>query len=124
MMPRYASVNTQNRLLARKGPYQNAFYAYGGLRSDMENALSVTAPWRTTVMQSDQFQGNRYYASPAFTFHDFNMLRKKPSLNTVTHAQCIAGVGFRHFLGGSLSCQIRPLFNITLLTYVFLPNIM
>ena len=100
MQPKYAAVNTQNRLLARKGPYQNAFYAYGGIRSDLENALAVAAPWRTTVMQSDVFQGNRYYASPAFTFHDFNMLRKKPSLDTITHTQCIAGISFRHFLGG------------------------
>ena len=100
MMPRYASVNTQSRLLARKGPYQNAFYAYGGLRSDMENAVAVAAPWRKNVMSSDLFQGNRYYATPTFTFHDFNMLRKKPSLNTLTHAQCIAGIGFRHYQGG------------------------
>ena len=39
MQPKYAAVNTQNRLLARKGPYQNAFYAYGGIRSDLEKCF-------------------------------------------------------------------------------------
>lgn len=120
-MPRFASSPNQNRLLARKGPYFNAFYAYGGLRNDMETAMAVAADWRgsyhtdnepnpedPTILRAPEVLGNttpvdtmfRYYGNPVFTFHDFGMLRKRPSLNTVTHVQCQAAIGFRHYQGG------------------------
>jgi|DEB0MinimDraft_6_1074348.scaffolds.fasta_scaffold00021_30 hypothetical protein len=127
-MPRYASSPNQNRLLARKGPYFNAFYAFGGLRSDMETAMAVASKWKAAYHtdnnpdaagrgqeqvpnpnRAEQFpyagptivdRMFRYYANPVFTFHDFNMLRKRPTLNTVTHIQCQAAIAFRQFQGG------------------------
>ena len=115
-MPRYATSPNQNRLLARKGPYFNAFYAYGGLRSDMQTAMRVASKWKGAY-QSEYVQAGRdagaayagatpvdemfsYYGNPVFTFHDFNMLRKRPSLNTVTHVQCQAAIAFRQYQGG------------------------
>ena len=119
-IPRYASSPNQNRLLARKGPYFNAFYAYGGIRSDMEAAMAVASTWRGAYHTNNQLDdttgardlGNpytsfspvdamfRYYGNPVFTFHDFTMLRKRPSLNTLTHVQCQAAIAFRHYQGG------------------------
>ncbi len=100
-MPRFASSPNQNRLLARKGPYFNAFYAFGGLRNDMETAMSIAAKWRGAYHTSNEpdptgesennsalttvSQMYRYYGNPVFTFHDFGLMRKTPSQKPVTH---------------------------------------
>ena len=116
-MPRYATSPNQNRLLARKGPYFNAFYAYGGIRSDMQTAMAVASKWKGAYQQDPGVAGRadsgavyagptpvdkmfRYYGNPVFTFHDFGMLRKRPSLNTLTHVQCQAAIAFRQYQGG------------------------
>jgi len=119
-VPKYAASPNQNRLLARKGPYYNAFYAYGGIRSDMEAAMAVASKWRGAYQANEDAVADptardtyvaytnvspvdkmfRYYGNPVFTFHDFTLLRKRPSLNTLTHVQCQAAIGFRHYQGG------------------------
>ena len=119
-IPRYAASPNQNRLLARKGPYFNAFYAYGGLRNDMEAAMAIASKWRGAYQEETTFEPSaeravpessyttvspvdqmfRYYGNPVFTFHDFTLLRKRPSLNTITHVQCQAAIAFRHYQGG------------------------
>ena len=53
-MPRYATSPNQNRLLARKGPYFNAFYAYGGIRSDMQTAMAVASKWKEHINKTQE----------------------------------------------------------------------
>ena len=75
----------------------------------LSNAPDLTDPEQLAGKRADlQITTNttpvdtmfRYYGNPVFTFHDFGMLRKRPSLNTVTHVQCQAAIGFRHYQGG------------------------
>jgi len=98
--PRYASVPTQNKLLARRGPYKNAFYLYGGLEHTDANAMLISADWKRNTVASQTGQDSRYVGHPVFTFHDFTMLRKRPTLENITHVSCQAGITFRHFTGG------------------------
>ena len=93
--PRYASVPTQNKLLARKGPFKNAFYLYGGLEHTDANAMEIRAEWKKAWQTDD-----RYIGHPVFTFHDFNMLRKRPTLEGLTHVSCQSAVAFRTYSGG------------------------
>ena len=99
--PRYASSPTQNRLLARRGPYKNAFHLYGGLQHDDSNAMEINSTWKkSTFGGNDEYAHGRYIGHPVFTFHDFNMLRKRPTLEGLTHMSCQAAVVFRSFQGG------------------------
>lgn len=98
--PRYASVPTQNKLLARRGPYKNGFYLYGGLEHTDDNAMVISARWKQSTVSPTTSQDSRYVGHPVFTFHDFTMLRKRPTLENITHMSCQAGVIFRYFTGG------------------------
>lgn len=98
--PRYAAVATQNKLLARRGPYKNGFYLYGGLEHTDDNAMVISARWKESTVFPTTSQDSRYVGHPVFTFHDFTMLRKKPTLENITHMSCQAGVTFRYFAGG------------------------
>ena len=89
--PRYASVAQQSLAIARKGPYHKSFYLYGGLDHTDNSAIDIHSDWHPT---------NRYYGNPVFTFHDFNMLRKTPTLTAATHVQGVYGVMFRQYMGG------------------------
>lgn len=97
--PRYASVPTQNKMIARLGPFKNAFYLYGGLHQDDSNAMEINAPWKQAYSDADKPNG-RYIGHPVFTFHDFNMLRKRPTLEGLTHMSLQAAVVFRSYQGG------------------------
>ena len=101
--PRYASVDTQNKLLARLGPFKNAFYLYGGLMQDDSNAMEINSTWKKASGQQgagEDSDNGRYIGNPVFTFHDFNMLRKRPTLEGLTHISCQSAVVFRPFQGG------------------------
>ena len=101
--PRYASVDTQNKLLARLGPFKNAFYLYGGLMQDDSNAMEINSTWKKQSGQQGSgidSDNGRYIGNPVFTFHDFNMLRKRPTLEGLTHVSCQSAVVFRPFQGG------------------------
>lgn len=92
--PRYASVPEQSVVQAKKGPYYRGWYLYGGLRSDTRAGVEVSPLWRTRDLD------HTYVASPVFTFHDFNMLRRKSDLSAATHISAQYGIVFRHFMGG------------------------
>jgi hypothetical protein len=98
--PRYASVPTQNKLLARRGPFKNAFYLFGGLEHTDANAMEISADWKKFSSASNTDRGTKYVGHPVFTFHDFNMLRKKPTLEGITHMSCQSAIVFRNFQGG------------------------
>ena len=93
--PRYASAPKQNKLLARLGPFKNAFYLFGGLEHTDANAMEISAEWKGRMHSTDKFIGH-----PVFTFHDFNMLRKRPTLEGVTHISCQNAMIFRSWQGG------------------------
>ena len=93
--PRYASTPKQNKLLARLGPFKNAFYLFGGLEHTDANAMEISAAWKGIAHETDKFIGH-----PVFTFHDFNMLRKRPTLEGVTHISCQNAMIFRSWQGG------------------------
>ncbi len=92
--PRYASVPDQNVVQAKKGPYYRGWYLYGGLVGDWRSSLDISPKWRDLDLD------HRYYGNPAFTFHDFTMLRKKVDVTTTTHVSVQYGIVFRHYLGG------------------------
>ena len=108
--PRYASVPTQSRLLGKKGPYKKAFYLYGGLTHTDANSMLVSNVNKHAIDSlSSETEGERgrYVGNPVFTFHDFDMLRKRPQLDNLTHAVCQYGVVFRAFQGGpGLSAKV------------------
>ena len=90
--PRYASVPTQSRFLGRKGPYKKAFYLYGGLQHTDDNAmlLSNVNKGRIDIASGEvDDRRSQYVGHPVFTFHDFDMLRNKPSLDSITHATSV-----------------------------------
>ena len=108
--PRYASVAQQSLAIARKGPYHKSFYLYGGLDHTDDSAIDIVSSWLPTTNNP-----GRYYGNPVFTFHDFNMLRKTPTLTSATHIQGVYGVMFRHYMGGPgifvPRCEYNDLLN-------------
>ena len=69
---------------------------------DMQTAMAVASKWKEHTNKTGCWETDsgavyagptpvdemfRYYGNPVFTFHDFNLLRKRPSLNTLTHVQ-------------------------------------
>ena len=108
--PRYASVAQQSLAIARKGPYHKSFYLYGGLDHTDDSAIDIVSSWLPTTNNP-----GRYYGNPVFTFHDFNMLRKTPTLTSATHIQGVYGVMFRHYMGGPgifvPRCEYKDLLN-------------
>lgn len=101
--PRYASNPSQSVVQAKKGPYYKGWYLYGGLVSDGRDGMYIFPTWRyrtTNNAGEGDEERNIYIGNPAFTFHDFTMLRKKSDLRRVSHVQCQYGVVFRPFLGG------------------------
>ena len=98
--PRYASVAEQSLLLASKGPYNKAFYMYGGLDHTDDSSIQTVGEWKKAGHKD-------YFAHPVFKFHDFNMLRNKSSLAAATHVHCQYGVIFRNYSGGP-GTFVRP----------------
>ena len=109
--PRYASVPVQSRFLGRKGPYKKGFYLYGGLQHNDDNAMLLSSVNKGRIDalsgEPDNLRG-QYVGHPVFTFHDFDMLRKKPTLDGITHATCQYALVFRSFQGGpGTSTQVK-----------------
>jgi hypothetical protein len=99
--PRYASTPIQSRLISKKGPYKRGFYLYGGLTHTDDNSMLLASASKYYLdIKGGEANLGRYVGHPVFTFHDFDVLRKKPDLTGATHVTCQYATIFRAFQGG------------------------
>lgn len=85
----FLAANLSNkRSLAAMGPFYNLYYMVGVHTTD--NIYVPTCGWSVPARQ---LQG-------VFKFHDFNLLRKKHTLATVTHVDLQYVVTMQHWRGG------------------------
>ena len=99
--PRYGVAPKQDLQSAVTGPFIKAFYMYGGLDHTGNETIYTLGKWKGDADQviDDRLQ-QLYQANPVFKLHDFNMLRKRADLSSVTHIQCQYAVAFRKYAGG------------------------
>tara|TARA_R100001509_G_scaffold47680_1_gene25833 strand:+ start:1469 stop:6787 length:5319 start_codon:yes stop_codon:yes gene_type:complete len=95
-VPRLASYPSQDKEIARLGPYYKAYYMYGGPVTRHTWFPRIEADWTADA-------GNNpmdYIGYPVIKMHDFRMLRKRPSLAGATHIDCQFIVQSHRYSGG------------------------
>jgi hypothetical protein len=79
---------------ASRGPYYTIWHMNGNLHRT--GLIHDTALWTD----------KSYLAQPVFKFHDFNLLRKKPTLSTATHIDIQAILTMQPWTGGFKGMQL------------------
>lgn len=95
-VPRLASYPSQDKQIARLGPYYKAYYMYGGPVTRHTWFPRIKADWTAD-------SGNNptsYIGCPVVKMHDFAMLRNRPSLAGATHVDCQFIVQSHKYSGG------------------------